>query len=186
MPAIIVPHKSGKIVVGHDEIRHLVDLIHYDDHPDRVETPAFRYAKVDYHRRIAAGEIPACWIDNGFCEGHTEIHHVWVEYSAGTAVDWALVKAIVPITDVDQEPNFRQLCHKHHMGVGTGIHMVTYPAWILQKFLNHKNIVLFEAAVKHLKETMHPNHADKTHPDHATINAKANAIIKHLAATQAA
>lgn len=187
MDSILLPRKDGNvIVVAHDEIRELTDLIHYDDHPPRIETPAFEAAKRDFHKRITAGEIPGCWINNGFCEGHTEIHHQYVEYSAGTGVDWLLVKQVVNITDPDQMPNFMQLCKKHHMGTGTGIHMVTYPAWILQKFLNHKNIILFEAAVKHLKETKHPKADDKTHPDHAIVNAKAKAIVQTLAAQQTA
>jgi hypothetical protein len=186
MSVITLPHKDGKIIVGHDEIRHLVDIIHYADHPDRIETAAFRTAKEDFHRRIAAKEIAPCFIDNGFCDGHTEIHHMYVEYSAGTAVDWALVQAIVPITDPDMMPNFQPLCHKHHMGAATGIHMVTYPAWLLQKFLNKANIILFEAAVKHLKETRYPKHEDKTHDDHKMLNTQATAIIQHLAAQQAA
>ncbi|MDB5055468.1 MAG: hypothetical protein JWM44_3518, partial [Bacilli bacterium] len=61
----------------------------------------------------------------------------------------------------------------------------TVNSWYLQKFMNDESIVLFEAAVKHLKEVMHPNHATEGHPDqaadHAAINTKASAVLEHLA-----
>jgi hypothetical protein len=169
------------IVPSHDEVRHLLDLIHYDDHPKRVESAMFRHNKELLHKMIKEGKKEPCFIHNGFCEGQTEIHHYFVEYSAGTAVDWNLVQSLALINDPDEMPNLIPLCHKHHMGVGTGIHMVSFPAWIMQKFLNQKNIVLFETAIKHLKEVQHPNHEDKTHDDHHIVNAKAKAILSKLA-----
>lgn len=181
---------ANKITVSHDEIRHLIDIIHYDDHPDRVESTEFRHNKEEFHALIQAGKIPACFINNGYCEGHTEIHHYLVEYSAGTEVEWVNVNGVLrlidktspDLTNPDQRPNLIQLCHKHHMGVGTGIHMISFPAWIMQKFLNEKNIALFEAAVAHIKEQMHPNNEDPAHDDHRIVNAKAQAILKKLTA----
>lgn len=173
---------SNIIVPSHDEIRHLLDIIHYDDHPKRVETALFRHNKEQLHELIKKGEKAPCMIHNGYCEGQVEIHHFYVEYSAGTAVDWERVHQDVMINNPDEMPNLYPVCHKHHMGVGTGIHMVSYPAWIMQKYLNEKNLALFEAAVKHLKEEQHPNHEDKTHIDHHLVNAKAKAILHKLAA----
>lgn len=171
---------SDKITPAHDEIRHLVDIIHYDDHPDRVESAEFRKNKKELHEKIKNGEIEPCHINNGYCEGQTEIHHFYVEYSAGTEVDWDSVKKDVDIDNPDDALNLIPLCHKHHMGVGTGIHMVSYPAWKLQKYLNKKNLALFEAAIKHLIEEKHPNAHDPNHEDHAIVNAKAKAILHTL------
>lgn len=174
-----------KIVVGHDEIRHLVDIMHYDDHPARVETPEFHHNKEELHAKIKSGEIEACLINNGYCEGQTEIHHFHVEYSENSAVDWILVQKDVKISNPDAMENLFPACHKHHMGTGTGIHMMSYPAYKVQRYLNAKNIALFEAAVAHIKAEMHPNHDDKTHHDHFTVNRKAEAILKKLAHNQA-
>ena len=170
-----------KIVPAHDEVRMLCDIIHYDEHVQRTESAEFRHNKEILHEKIKNGEIPSCHINNGFCEGQVEIHHFNVEYSAGTEVDWNKVKQDVNIDNPDQMPNLMSLCKKHHMGVGTGIHMIAYPAWILQKYMNDKNLALFEATIKHLKEEKHKKHEDKTHVDHHLVNAKANAILKKLA-----
>lgn len=179
---------TDKIVPAHEEVRQLLDVIHYDMHPQRVESELFRHNKQELHEQIKAGIIRPCFIDNGYCEGQTEIHHFLVEYSAGNEVDWAVVNGIyqkigltVPnIQNPDEKPNLIPICHKHHMGVGTGIHMVSFPAWILQKLLNQKNLALFEAAIIALKE-QHKNHHDHAHPDHHAVNAKAGAILHKLA-----
>lgn len=169
-----------KDVIAHDEIRHLVDLMHYDTHPARVETSEFRHNKEELHRKIEAGEIEACIINNGRCEGQTEIHHFYVEYSEGTAVDWTLVQKDVHIENPDQMLNLKPLCHKHHMGTGTGIHMISYPAFLVQRYLNQRNLDLFELAVAHLKAERHPEHEDHTHEDHHAVNRKATAILHKL------
>lgn len=178
-------------VISHDEIRHLVDIIHYDEHPPRTESALFRKNKKELHDAINEGKIPACFINNGCCSGQTEIHHYLVEYAAGTEVDWAQVNSVyqsfgqanLSISTPDEMANLLPLCHKHHMGVGTGIHMVSFPAWILQKFLNEENLALFEAAITHLKEEKHPNHNDPAHEDHLQVNQKADKILKKLAST---
>jgi hypothetical protein len=164
-----------KIVVGHDEIRHLVDIIHYDDHPQRTESHEFIAIRKAFHDAGAK-----CVVDNGYCEGHIEIHHEEIEYSASTEVDWKRILQDLGFDHVDDKKQMTPICHKHHIGTGTGKHMITDPAWRLQKYLLPNPLALFEAAVAHLKEQMHPNHADPTHDDHHIINRKANAILKHL------
>lgn len=178
-----------KLTVAHDEIRHLIDVIHYDDHPARVESSLFRHNKQELHRQIDIGEIPACFINNGHCEGQTEIHHWLVEYSAGNEVEWNIIQLmlknygiITNIANPDEKINLVPLCHKHHMGTGTGIHMITFPAWILQKFLNQKNIALFEAAIAHIKQNQHPRHENVHEIDHHLVNARSQAILKKLGA----
>lgn len=168
--------KDTKIVVAHDDIRHLVDIIHYEDHPAREESAEFVAIRKHFH------DIGAkCFIDNGYCEGHIEIHHNEIEYSASTEVDWEHIKADLGFDHVDAEEQMLPLCHKHHMSPGTGIHMITTPAWKLQKYLKSEVLAKFEAAVAHLKEQMHPNHEYPAHEDHHIVNRKASAILKHLA-----
>lgn len=169
------------IVPSHDEVRRLLEVIHYEEHPARVESAEFRRNKELLHQKIQSGEIPACHINNGCCEGQTEIHHFHIEYSAWNGVDEAKVLKELGITNADQFPNLTPICHKHHMGIGTGIHFITYPAWILQKFLNPKALGLFEAAVKELKYRK-PEHEDKNHNDHHYVNRLAKVALFHLAA----
>ena len=146
-------------VIAHDDVRRLIEVIHYEDHPDRVESPEFREVKKEFHDAHAK-----CWIDNGYCNGEVEIHHGIIEYSASSEVDWEKVKTDHPGFDhVDSKLQMIPLCAKHHREAGTGIHAVTYPAWQLQKYLNPHALALFEAAVTRLKEDgreeSHINHA---------------------------
>lgn len=159
------------IVVAHDDVRKLIDVIHYEDHPNRTESAEFRKVKQEFHHNHAG-----CWINNGYCEGGIEIHHGIVEYSASTEVDWDKVQQDHPGFDhVDSKLQMIPLCEKHHRGVGTGIHMVTYPAWQLQKYLMPQPLSLFEAAVSHLKEQGH----EETHINHA-----AHKMLLHVAKTK--
>jgi hypothetical protein len=187
---LTMPKEAGKILEARDEVRHIVDLIHYATRPARVETPEFSKNKEILHQKIKDGLIDACFINNGHCEGRTEIHHFYVEYSAWTAILLERVQKVIKIEAADDMEQLIPICHKHHMGVGTGIHFVTINSWYLQKFMSDESIALFEAAVTHLKEVMHPNHATKGHKDqeadHAAINAKATAVLVHLAAKEAA
>lgn len=165
-----------KIVVAHDDIRHLIDIIHYEDHPAREESEEFVKLRREFHESGAK-----CFINNGYCEGHIEIHHNEIEYSASTEVDWHRIMEELGFDHVDSKKQMLPLCHKHHMGVATGIHMVTAPAWKLQKYLKPEALAKFEAAVAHLKAEMHPDHADPKHDDHYAVNRKAQAMLKHLA-----
>ena len=146
-------------VIAHDDVRRLIEVIHYEDHDGRTESTEFREVKKAFHDAHAK-----CWIDNGYCEGDIEIHHNVIEYSASTEVDWVKVQIDHPGFDhVDSKLQMIPICEKHHRGVGTGIHDVTYPAWQLQKYLNPHALALFEAAVQHLKnegrDEHHINHA---------------------------
>ena len=153
---------------AHDDVRRLIDVIHYEDHPARTESAEFRKIKHDLHAAHAK-----CWIDNGYCAGEIQIHHQWIEWSASTEVDWARVQLDHPGFDhVDSALQMLPLCHKHHMGVGTGIHMVTYPAWQLQRYLTPAALKLFEAAVSQLIADGHDEH----HVNHA-----AHKMLMHVA-----
>jgi hypothetical protein len=153
-----------KIVEAHDQFETLQEVIHYEDHDKRTESAEFRAVKKKLH---AAGT--PCWINNGHCEGHLEVHHSIIEYSANTEVDWDKVHADHPeFKDVDCEYQMMVLCEKHHRGVGTGIHKISQPAWILQKYLKSDALEKFEAAVQEMKA--------KGHADHH-INATAHQIL---------
>ena len=71
-----------------------------------------------------------------------ETHHAHVEWAAAAGVDLTkIVQDFPDITDekalrkwLDSEGNMLVLCDKHHRGPHTGIHMITYPAWLLQRY----------------------------------------------------
>jgi hypothetical protein len=133
----------------HDQIRRLIELSHYEDHPDRKESEAFRKIKQHYH------EIDApCFIDNKYCSPGIEIHHSIIEWSAWTAIE----KSKVDFHDPDTLINTMPLCKVHHTSKGYGIHSITYPIWILQKYMNEEALDDFHNAVeKMLQEEKHGN-----------------------------
>jgi hypothetical protein len=133
-----------KITPEHDEVIHTTYVEHYEAHEKREETPLFKKTKKDMHN-----DGVKCWIDNGRCEGTVEIHHNIIEWSAATEIDWEIVRQIYPwFKDVDQREQMLGLCAKHHRHKGYGIHLVPYPIWVLQKFMNEEALDDFERAVQ--------------------------------------
>ena len=71
-----------------------------------------------------------------------ETHHFHFEWAAQNGLDLEKVMADWPkITDreklaewVDSEGNMLVLCAEHHRGQHCGIHMISYPAWLLQRY----------------------------------------------------
>lgn len=135
--------ETRKIVAAHNDIRRLIEVAHYEDHFKRTESAEFRHVKEQMHK-----EGIGCWIGNGRCEGHLEVHHNIVEYSAESEIDPDKVKAEHPkFTDVDCRENMIILCEKHHRS-RFGIHNMTFPIWVLQKYMKPDALEHFENAVK--------------------------------------
>lgn len=120
--------------------RTLVEDIFYPPHDPRKASA--EYTKV-HHHLVVELDTP-CWIcgithSQG---GAMETHHDEIEWAAANGVDLQLVMKDFPaITDeatlkawLDSEGNMLVLCEKHHRGGKTGIHMITYPAWKLQRW----------------------------------------------------
>lgn len=71
-----------------------------------------------------------------------ETHHSTFEWASQNGLDLAKVTADWPaITDraklaewVDSEANMLVLCSTHHRAQHEGIHMISYPAWLLQRY----------------------------------------------------
>jgi hypothetical protein len=133
-----------KIVPEHDQVIHSVYVEHYEQHEKRTESSEFRHVKEQLHK----AKTP-CWINNGKCEGHLEVHHFVVEWSQATEVDWEKVKEDVPNLDnPDKMENMMVLCEKHHRHKGFGIHTTPYPIWRSQKYMTEEALDDFERAVK--------------------------------------
>lgn len=162
-------HPDG-IVHEHDQVNHLIELIHYPDHPPRTESEEFIRNREKFHKEGAR-----CWVDNGFCEGHIEIHHM-LEWALSNAIDWEKVKKDRGYDHADAWENLIPLCHAHHQGVGKGIHKISYPAWLAQKYMKPEHLEKFEKAVKRLIEEGHDEHH---------INHMAKKLLLHLHATEA-
>jgi hypothetical protein len=133
-----------KVIPAHSDVKRLVEVAHYEAHDKRTESAEFRQSKKYLHQH----NVP-CFINNGRCEGHLEVHHNIIEYSASTEVDWDKVKKDFPnVTSVDDLDQMMVLCEKHHRQPGFGIHDMEYPIWILQKYMTEEALDKFEADVK--------------------------------------
>ncbi len=136
-------------VAEHAQTRTLHEVVITPDHVERTESAEFRASK----ERLRADGHYACWV----C-GSTEnlqVHHFGIEWSLAGIADWNKVAAFCeewdpygygrllrnhPIDSADDVRNMLVLCQEHHTGVdhadggsGTGIHSLTFPAWIVQK-----------------------------------------------------
>ena len=114
-----------------------------------TESPEFRKAK----ERLKADGHFVCWVC-GTTEG-LQLHHYGAEWSLAAVTKFDALKEYCetfdaygygrllrnqPITTVDDIRNMMWLCQSHHTGVdhadggsGTGIHEITFPAWVAQK-----------------------------------------------------
>lgn len=71
-----------------------------------------------------------------------ETHHDHFEWASQFGLDLNLVTKDFPdLTDrnklaewVDSESNMLVLCDAHHRGRRVGIHSITYPIWLLQRY----------------------------------------------------
>ena len=131
---------------AHIVTRKLDESIAYPSHDPRKASA--EYTKVHHHLVYELDE--GCWIcgvrQSELPKGqHNETHHWVIEWALANAIDPAKILAQFPAmgdaTDpalrewLDSEGNMLVLCSLHHRGGLYGIHMVTYPAWVSQKYL---------------------------------------------------
>lgn len=136
-------YEQSRILEETDQVREIIDVIHFEARNEREESPLFKKNK-----RLFKKNKAKCIIDNSECEGHIEIHHSIIQHGAANAVDWDRVEADYGFRDIDDIKNLVPICKKHHTGKATGIHMMSYPAWILQRYYLPEPLSNFEAAVK--------------------------------------
>ena len=120
--------------------RTLVEDILYPPHEPRRASSRYRRT----HKHLVYEMDEACWICGirHSTGGKMETHHQHIEWAAANGVDLDLVMRDWPaLTDLaalrewlDSEGNMLVLCDVHHRGSRTGIHMVSYPAWVLQRY----------------------------------------------------
>jgi len=142
----------GKVTPAHNQIRTLVEIAHYEAHPDQADQrKEFEKVKDYIHKQKRR-----CFIDNGRCEGQLDVHHALIELSMANGIDWGKVKTDFPaIENANDYDQMMVLCDKHHKHRYFGVHNQTYNNWIAQKYMNEEALNAFEEAVKVLEETGH-------------------------------
>jgi hypothetical protein len=133
---------------GKDHVvtRSLVESVWYPGHDPRKASA--EYERVHHHLVYVLDE--ACWIcgvrQSELPEGqHNETHHWRVEWALANRIDPVLILADFPTMGeadddhlrdwLDSEGNMLVLCSAHHRHGLVGIHSITYPAWVAQRWL---------------------------------------------------
>jgi len=135
-----LPTSSTSIPQHEHEFNETISIdVYYPDHQQRTESDLFARTK---HKLINVQNVP-CFICGTY--DLREVHHYHIEWAFANAVDWNKMKSIHPLFDwstyktpedfVDSEYNMMILCQNHHRHKDTGIHMLPYPIWIVQKTL---------------------------------------------------
>jgi hypothetical protein len=125
---------------SHVLARQLDERVAYPPHPPRKSSHTYLRT---HHHLIYELDAP-CWICGirHSTGGALETHHYRFEWASQFGLDLAKVEADFPdLTDrqklaewVDSEGNMLVLCAAHHRGKLTGIHEISYPAWLLQRY----------------------------------------------------
>lgn len=145
-------------VAAHVVTRRLTETIYYEEHDPRKASE--EYKKVHHHLVYELDE--PCWIcgvrnstlgdpaQNPKGAKQIETHHWVVEWALANSVDPALVMADFPAMGAADEPHLREwldsegnmlvLCDVDHRHGLEGIHMVTYPAWVVQRYKDNHDV----------------------------------------------
>lgn len=137
------------MIEAHEMKRTITEIVIDPSHVDRTESSEFRHSK----ERLKADGHFKCWV----CEAtaNLQVHHFGCEWSLQNVCDFEKLKVFCeewdpygygkllrnkPIFSADDVRNMLVLCQSHHTGVdhadggsGTGIHSLTFPAWLVQK-----------------------------------------------------
>lgn len=149
---------SADVPPAHYERRTLHEVVAYPPHAPRKSDPhyaIFEHAKHHLVHVLGVG----CWIGGatltqikaGLAPEHRcygakqlEAHHAVAEFAGLNEIDWLKVAKDFPHAGIHSDEDFLRfaesegglmiLCDLHHRGAGTGIHSVTYPAWLLDRY----------------------------------------------------
>lgn len=131
--------------------RTLVEDVFYPPHEPRKASA--EYGRT--HRKLVKTMDEPCWIcgirnsdvqmmpAEDRAKWQLETHHDELEWAAANGVDLAKITADFPVIMadpaklrewLDSEGNMLVLCATHHRGSRNGIHLITYPAWKLQRW----------------------------------------------------
>lgn len=151
-------HAGADEGAPHLERRTLHEVVAYPPHAPReqdVHYKVFHHAQHHLIHVLGAG----CWIGGATLEqikaglpaGHRcagaiqlEAHHAIAEFAGLSEIDWRKVAKDFPQADLHSDEDFLNyaeseaglliLCDLHHRHAARGIHAVTYPAWLLDRY----------------------------------------------------
>lgn len=138
---------------GHEVTRQLTESVYYPAHDPRKASA--EYIKV--HRHLVYELDEPCWIcgvkrSQG---GKMETHHWHVEWALANRIDPTRILADFPAMAAADDPHLREfldsegnmlvLCDAHHRHGLVGIHSITYPAWVAQRWLKGGHDISKEA-----------------------------------------
>ena len=140
-------------VAAHAVTRRLMETIAYPEHDPRSESEEYRQV---HHHLIVELDEP-CWIcgvrrstlgdpaRNPRGAKQMETHHYHVEWALANAIDPAKILHDFPELGAADAEHLRQwldsegqmlvLCNVCHRDPHYGIHSITYPAWVAQRWL---------------------------------------------------
>jgi len=131
-------HDAAVLVNAHAVSRVLHETVYTPSHPKRGESsPEFKASKK------ALEEVSAtCWVCGKTAQesgSPLEGHHLNTEFSLANSVDIDKIRESFPnaksVEDwLDSVENLILLCQVCHRSPLRGVHMVTMPAWIVQKY----------------------------------------------------
>src|SRR5665213_3222048 len=129
---------TAVLVNAHAVSRTLHETVYTPTHPQRgASSPEFQASK-----KALEAISATCWICGKTAEesgAPLEGHHLNTEWSLINAADWAKVQESFPHAKsleewLDSTDNLILLCTKCHRSPLRGVHMITMPAWIFQKY----------------------------------------------------
>lgn len=134
------------MVDSHPQSRTLKETVYYPSHDPRRASA--EYERVHHHLVYELDE--PCWIcglrQSELPTGqHMETHHRALEWALANAADPSKILADFPEMGAADDPHLREwldsesnmfvLCPAHHRHGLYGVHMITMPAWIAQRYL---------------------------------------------------
>ena len=137
--------QTAPTVPAHAQSRRLTETVFYPEHDPR--TASAEYHQVHQHLVYDLNE--PCWIcgvrQSELPAGeHMETHHWHLEWALANSVDPSKILADFPAMGVADEPHVREwldsegnmlvLCSRCHRSGLYGIHSITYPAWVAQRY----------------------------------------------------
>jgi hypothetical protein len=157
-PGADVANPENVQAVPHLEVRTLREVVAYPPHAPRESDPHYAIFRHAQHHLIYGLGV-GCWIGGATltqikahlpaghrCAGATQLeaHHAVGEFAGLSMLDWQKVAQDFPQAGLHSDEDFLSfaqsegglmvLCDVHHRHVGKGIHAVTYPAWLLDRY----------------------------------------------------
>lgn len=128
---------------SHTRTVNLKVLEFYPDHEPREDDEYYKFFNKTRKAMKKANKLKCYICGANHTDTQIELHHNIIEYSLTNGIDVDKFKKLHPEYNINttddflrfcqQEGNLLPLCVKHHRSSG-GIHCMTYPQWIAQRY----------------------------------------------------